>query len=130
MKSYHVHYMNKYPGGKVFSSENSIDVYCERGFHRVALRKDGGGSWVDRSKEFGALDEHSLEPIPKDSRVMKLYRKDRDDVIAPAEEHGVRKQASAQLAVDGKILSIPEYEKKGFKFEADGSLKSAPAQKE
>ena len=48
MKQWHVHYMNKYPQGRVHSSDSSMDVFDSEGVHCVALRKDGGGNLVDR----------------------------------------------------------------------------------
>lgn len=72
MKQWHVHYMNKYPQGRVSASESAMDVYDSEGVHCVALRKDGGGNLVDRSEELGCKDRHDLSPIPKDARLYKV----------------------------------------------------------
>lgn len=110
MKSWIVHYQNKYPGGRVHASENSIDVYCSEGNYRVALRKDGNGQWQDVSAEFGASDKHDLAPIPKECRFRKLYA---DGKIANAEEFEERRPVAEKLAKEecggkGKVPSEHE----------------------
>jgi hypothetical protein len=119
MLSQVAHLKNKYPGGKVLASESAIDAYCAEGRHRVALRKNGAGMWVDQSKVFGCEDEWCLEPIPKESRVFKHY----GDRVGLSEEHTERKMASAQLARDGKVPSIPQLERE----EAESRKKAAEA---
>lgn len=110
MKSYAVHYRNKYPGGMVQLSESALDVYDKNGDHVVALRKDGAGMWVDKSEEFGCKDRHDLSPIPKASRVFKV----RDGKIALDEEAEDRIAAVAKgdLLVEGrKVMSEVELAK-------------------
>ncbi len=119
MKSYAVHYKNKYPKGRVEFTEDKLDAYCSRGIHRVALRKDGGGAIVDKSKELGALDKHDLSPIPKNTRVFKLNA---DGSIGLDEQCQERAQVSSVAADQGKILSIDEYAKKGHAVDEKGSL--------
>lgn len=125
MKSWVVHYKNKYPGGHVNSSEDSLDVYDNEGSHVVALRKAGGGIWVDKSEELGAIDKHDLSPIPKNARVHKLYESGK---IGLSEEAKVRHQESKSLVVAGKIHSISEYKNHGFEVDDKGNVK-APVQK-
>lgn len=107
MKSYHVHYANKYPGGRCSGSENSFDAYDAEGNHCVALRKDGAGQWSDKSEEFGCKDKHDLSPIPKDARYMKLYP---DGKIGKSEEHDERKPNAHKYAKEngGKVPSEKE----------------------
>lgn len=73
MKSYAVHYKNKYPDCSVQSSENSLNVYSKDGDHLISLERNGHGQWVDRSEENGCSDKHDLSPIPKETRRFKLY---------------------------------------------------------
>lgn len=72
MKSWIVHYRNKYPGGRVDVSESALNVFNSDGQHCVSLRKDGAGGLVCVSKEMGCLHEHDLSPIPKDARLWKM----------------------------------------------------------
>ena len=123
MKSYVVHYKNKYPGGSVRADESSIDVYCKGGKHRVALRKNGAGQWVDCSEELGCEDRHCLAPIPKNARVHKLFA---DGKIGKSEEAAEREPVAAKLADHavggaGKVPSIKELEaaKEAFEPGAD-----------
>lgn len=117
-KGWLAHYKNKYPGGKVEFSEDKLDVFNEDGDHCVALRRRGDGSVADCSEEYGCLDRHDLSPIPKNSRVFKLYI---DGKVAPSEEAAERKKASAELLVGGKILSSEEYAKHGVEFDFKGN---------
>lgn len=110
MKSYIVHYRNKYPGGRVDASETSIDAYDSYGRHRVALRKNGAGQWICHSEEFGCLDRHDLAPIPKNSRVWKHYK---DGKIGPSEEASERFEDSKLLHVNGRIPSLKEFQDRG-----------------
>lgn len=105
MKSLYVHYMNKYPGGRVAMSESSLDVYCAEGKHRVALRKNGAGQWLCNSEEFGCEDSHDLAPIPKDARVHKLFK---DGKIGKDELHAERAPKAKALAKNGRVLSEDE----------------------
>ena len=111
MKSYVVHYQNKYPGGLVLSSEHSIDVYSDG--HRVALRKNGAGQWVDQSEEMGCVDRHCLAPIPRDARVMKLHKDGRivKDDQAEARKPVRQELADHEVGGDGKVPSIYELHK-------------------
>lgn len=119
MKSYVVHYKNKYPGAKVISSEDALDVFCADDRHRVALRKNGAGQFVCVSEEMGCDDSHDLAPIPKNARVHKLYK---DGKIALSEEHAVRKEVAAKLATDGKIPSIAECQAAGLSVDDKGHV--------
>ena len=113
MKSYVVHYRNKYPGGAVHASESAIDVYDAEGNHCVALRKNGAGQMVCQSKELGCKDAHDLSPIPKDARVHKLFA---DGTIGESEEASERRKVAKELAAhecggSGKVPSIQELHK-------------------
>lgn len=126
-KSHAIHYRNKYPKGRVTLSEDSVDVFCAGGRHRVALRKNGAGMMVDVSAEMGCEDSHDLAPIPKDARAHKLYSEaGKASRMGKAEEHDERVGYSADLAVDGKILSIDEYKKQGWKFDDSGAAIESP----
>lgn len=109
MKSWHVHYMNKYPGGRVHSSEGAVDVYNADGEHCVALRMNGLGVMVDMSEEYGCKDRHDGSPIPKESRRMKLHA---DGKIGKDDLHDERKPQGEALAKanGGKVPSIAEME--------------------
>lgn len=73
MKSAVVHYKNKYPGSQVHTSENSLNVFSQDGQHLICVEKNGHGQPVDRSAELGLPERHDMSPIPKESRVHKLY---------------------------------------------------------
>lgn len=117
--SHYAHLKNKYPGGHVVASEDSLDAYCADGRYRVALRKNGAGQWVDMSKVLGADDMFCLAPIPKDARVWKHY----GSHVGLSEEHAERTMAVAQLVVDGKVPSQKELDD----AEADSRKKAAEA---
>jgi len=104
MKSWVVHYKNKYPGGQVQASESALDVYDANGDHCVALRKDGSGQFVDKSEEYGAKHAHDLAPIPKDARVFKMV----DGKIVPDEKAAERKELAKAYVSDGKVQSCKE----------------------
>jgi hypothetical protein len=108
MKSWIVHYSNKYPGGRVSSHGQDLDVYDAEGNHRVAIR---GG--VDQSEELGCQDRHDLAPIPKNGRFMKLAK---DGKIIRAEEHDERRPNAEGMAKGngGKVPSIEELQAAGF----------------
>lgn len=122
MKSWIVHYKNKYPGGLVLHDENSINVFCNRGIHRVAIRKNGHGQLVCVSEEHGLKDAHSLDPIPKNARVWKLYANGK---IAPSEEAKERLEVAKKIMVDGRIPSIAELKKLGAGFDMQNNLLGA-----
>lgn len=124
MKPYVVHLKNKYPNGKVESSENHVDAYDANGDLRVSVRKNGAGAIVDAAGETGALDPFCLEPIPKNARVFKLHA---DGRVGLSEEAESRKASAKSLAVNGKVLSIEEYKAKGYVIDAQGNA-SAPVQ--
>jgi hypothetical protein len=105
MKAWHVHYLNKYPGGQVCSGEDYVDVYDADGAHRLAVRKNGAGQWSDVSEEMGLPDRHDLSPIPKDARVHKLQK---DGKIGLDEKHEERRAAREKLVKNGKVASIEE----------------------
>ena len=104
-KSAIVHLKNKYPGGHVEATENSIDAYDSAGAYVVAIRKNGADQFVDVSKEVGARDTFCLAPIPKEARVHKLHR---DGTLGLDEKHEER--AKHKLAIDGRVPSILEIE--------------------
>lgn len=106
MKSWIVHYKNKFPGGQVQASENAIDVYDVDGDHVIALRKNGAGMWADESEALGLSERHDLAPIPKDARVHKVV----DGKVSFDEKHEERKEARKSLLRKNKILSEKEYE--------------------
>lgn len=107
MKSYIVHYRNKYPGCAVSYSESSIQVIGSEGL-LVALAKNGAGQWVDVGEELGALHKHDLSPIPKDARAFKLYA---DGKIKLAEEGKERLEARKKyIEKYGHVPSIEKIE--------------------
>lgn len=105
MKSWAVHYKNKFPGSQVLHSEESLDVFKD-GEHLVAVRKIAG-SWMDKSEELGCKFKHDLAPIAKDARIHKL---DKDGKIGLDEMHEERKAVSASWQENGKIESQAEYD--------------------
>lgn len=115
MKAWLPHYRNKYPGGSVRISEESVDVYNSAGEHVVAVRKDGGGSWCDRSEEFGCRDRHDLAPIPKDSRIFKI---DAKGALVKDELAAEREPLVKNFVEGDKVLSCEEL-KKAKKFDFD-----------
>lgn len=119
MKSWIVHYKNKYPGGLVLASEQSINVYCNRGVHRVSMQRDGHGNMVCVSEELGLRDGHSLDPIPKNSRVWKLYASGK---IALSEEGKDRLVDARSMMVEGRIPSIAEFKALGAGVDQQGNL--------
>ncbi|MBX2986484.1 MAG: hypothetical protein KF802_01175 [Bdellovibrionaceae bacterium] len=119
MKAIAVHLKNKYPGGKVESSENHIDAYDAAGDLRVSVRKNGAGQRVDAQHETGALDQLCLSPIPKNARVYKLFA---DGRVGLSEEAAERKIAAGQLAVAGKVLSLEDYKKAGANIDEAGNV--------
>lgn len=100
VRSWQVHYMNKYPGGRVIATDSSLDVYDADGNHRVSLCKNGAGQWACASGDCGAMDGHDLSPLPKEARVHKLQK---DGKIGLDEKHEERMEARKALAVKGKI---------------------------
>lgn len=112
MKSWKVHYLNKYPGGSVESSETSFKVYDGEGKLVIAMEKGGDGGWHDRSEENGLEGRHDLAPIPKDSRVHKVVDGNigKDDL---AEE---RESLREEFVRGNKIASCAELKKEGFDF--------------
>lgn len=109
-KPFHVHYLNKYPGGNVITRDDSIDVTCVMGKPRIALRKNGAGQWVDQSAEYGCLDRHDLAPIPRDSRVFKLTREGDIQPDERAQDRAPIRDELAALPLGGpdKVPSIAE----------------------
>lgn len=116
MKSYAVHYKNKYPAAKVAFTETSLDVTSADGELLVALRIGGGGALLDKGEELGARDRHDLAPIPKNARVHKLFACGK---IGKDEHAEAREKCSKAMAVDGKVWSIEEYKAKKIKFDGD-----------
>lgn len=116
MKSLYVHYINKYPGGRVIQSESSLDVYSQSGEHVVAMRKNGAGQMVCVSEEYGLRDRHSLEPIPKESRIFKV----RDGKVALDEKAEERKESMKAFLCPqhgDKVLSCEELKALGHRFD-------------
>lgn len=116
MKSYVLHYRNKYPGGQVQASETALDVYDHKGNHCIALRKNGAGQWMDESAAQGCIDKHDLAPIPKDSR---LYKEDALGRFIKDEEFEARaKKVKSFLDDSGRfVLSCDDLKKKGYQFD-------------
>lgn len=126
MKPQLVHLKNQFPGSTFSSSENHVDVTDIDGNLRVSLRKNGAGQIYDAKDETGALEAFSLDPIPKNARVYKLYA---DGRVGLSEEAAERKLVAKKIAKAGKVLSIAEYKKAGVSLDAAGNvieLKSAP----
>lgn len=128
MKSWVVHYKNKYPDSRVVASDNSLDVYLKDGTHAVSIVKNGAGQWIDQSAEMGCRDRHDLAPIPKDSRVHKVV----EGCIGFDEKAEERKAARQKFMHEGRVLSCDELKKHGFQFcdkqklEKEGSIGAAP----
>jgi len=122
MKSWHVHYMNKYPGGYCEESGSSFKVYNGEGKLVVAMDKGGDGMWHDKSEEMGLSGRHDLSPIPKDSRVHKVVKGKigRDDL---ADE---REELRNEFERDGVIPSCEELEKEGFRFDEKQRVTKRP----
>jgi len=125
MKSWKVHYMNKYPGGHCESSECCFKAYDKDGKLRVALEKGGDGGWHDRSEEYGLSCRHDLSPIPKDSRVHKVV----DGKIGRDDLGDERESLREEFMKDGKVLSCEELSKKGFAFDDKQKVSRRPAAK-
>lgn len=119
MKSYVVHLKNQFPGGRVESSENHVDAYDADGNLRVSVRKTGAGQIIDAGHDTGATDAFCLSPIPKNARVFKLFP---DGRVGLSEESQARKAVAAEIAVEGKVLSIEAYKKAGVSFDHDGNF--------
>jgi len=140
MKSYVVHYKNKFPGCSVQDYDGGLDVYLKDGSHAVALRRDGSGQLVDRSAEYGCEYRHDLSPIPRDARVhkcvqgkvgeYKLNGKNHDamsEVVGKDELADEREKARAGLLDESgrAVLSIAELKARGWEFDEKGNVKSA-----
>lgn len=121
MKSYTLHYRNKYPKGHVQATENAVDVYDHEGSHCVALRKNGAGQWVDESGAQGCLDKHDLAPIPKDSRLFKEEVKDGAATgrIIKDEKYDERTSKIDKFLdeSDRFVMSCEDLKSKGFEFD-------------
>jgi len=117
-----VHYKNKYPGGRVSTSESAFDVYDAEGNHCVALRKDGAGMWQDRSSDLGCEHAHCLAPIPKDARVHKVI----EGKVSFDDKSEERKLAREKFLDDGKIPSCFDLKKAGWDFDEKGRVVSEP----
>ena len=123
-KSVIVHLKNKYPDGKVFSSETTIDVYNASGEHVIAIRKDGNNDWHCKSEEMGLSGRFCLAPIPKDARVHKLHKDGKIGLDDLAEERKEKRKAF-QCKDSGKIKSMDELQKGGeFRFDSQGYQQS------
>lgn len=104
MKSLILHYMNKYPGGRVHAVEGAIDVFDRSGRHCVALRSQGSGQLVCASAEMGCAHAHDLAPIPKDARLFKWQ----DGKISKDELHDARREKLGAFVKDGRVQSCHE----------------------
>ncbi len=122
MKSWVVHYKNKYPGSKVILTDSSLDVYDVKGDHVVSMRVNGAGQWTCVSDEMGCKDAHDLAPIPKDARVHKVV----EGKISLDEHHEERSKKSQDFCQDGKVLSCKELEKEGYQFDDKHRVVAAP----
>lgn len=118
MKSWAVHYKNKYPGSQVVHSEESLDVY-KNGEHLVAVRKVCG-SWMDKSEELGCKYKHDLAPIAKEARVHKLHS---DGKIGLDEMHEERKQISQSWVEGDQIESEAAYKARKAQEVAEAKAK-------
>lgn len=125
MKSWAIHYKNKYPGAHVQVTEGAIDVYSGDGEHLIAIRKNGFGQWSDESEAFGCPERHDLSPIPRDARIYK----EKDGKIVFDELHEKRREKRQKFLDDGKILSIAELSKLGHRFDDKGDHVSGPEEK-
>lgn len=113
MKSLAVHYRNKYPGGHVEQSENSLRAYDAEGKLRVRLEKGGDGMMHDMSEADGLDDRHCLAPIPKDSRIHKV----RDGKISRDELADERENLKEEFVDEsGRVQSCEELKKQGYEF--------------
>jgi|SRR5579885_1976725 len=122
MKSLKVALINRYPGGRVHSSEHHIEAFDGSGRLRVSVVKDGNGDWKDVSAENGALDKLDLSPIPKETRAMKLAA---DGKIVRSEEHEERIVNAHAVAsrFNGRVPS--EKELKAYEEKAKAEAKAA-----
>jgi len=112
MKSWQVHYLNKYPGGHVECSDSSLKAYNSEGKLCVAIEKGGDGGYHDRSEEYGLEGRHDLAPIPKDARVHKVS----GGKISRDEEADEREELAGEFLRDGRIASCDELKKEGYQF--------------
>lgn len=133
MKSYAVHFLNKYPGGSVDYSEDKLRVYDANGFLVVALALGGNGAIKDIGAEVGARDGFCLSPIPRNARVFKLLN---SGAIGHDELASSRKVSAQLLAKGNRIESIEFYKSKSDEYTVDqhGNVellkKAAPASPE
>jgi len=110
MKSWYVHYKNKYPDAHITFSDDSFEVHG-----KLALRKNGGGSWVDISEELGLPEKHDLSPIPKEARVYKVCPKSARVI---KDEDGARREKARSEFIRGeKVASCEELHKDGYRFD-------------
>lgn len=121
MKSWIVHYKNKYPGALVVAGEDYLDVHFGDE-HLIALRKDGAGMWVDMSAEFGCSERHDLAPIPRDSRVHKVV----EGKVGFDELHEERKAKRSEFLDGRKVVSMSELKAKGYEFDEKGRVAARP----
>lgn len=118
MKALFVHYKNKYPGGRIEFGDDYLDVYDADGAHRVSLHKNGAGQLVCRSEQLGCVDKHDLSPIPKESRLWKVGKKDVLDkegkkvgeleAVVKDEKYDQRLESVKKYLKDGKVCSCEE----------------------
>lgn len=134
MKSYTLHYRNKYPMGHVQATENAVDVYDHAGDHCVALRKNGAGQWRDESADQGCLDKHDLAPIPKDARLYKEEIKDGAATgrIIKDEKYDERRSKVEQFLDDSGrfVVSCEDLKTKGFDFDEKQKVTREPKAKQ
>lgn len=108
MLSYVVHLMNKYPGCRIDSSENSLKVWDDKQELLCAVERNGYGQWQD-AKAYGARDEFSLDPIPVESRAWMLCKK--DGCIKKHPDFEKRNAKGKELfKASGKVLGASEAE--------------------
>ena len=121
MKTFHVHYKNKYPDAQVVSTEKSLDVFQD-GKHLVSIGKDAAGNFKDYSKEKGCEYGHDLCPLPKRVRIYKACpisghivkdelhesRLERQDENNWCEESGCRRARSIHEIKSNPLVEVEE----------------------
>lgn len=124
MKSFFIHYKNKYPGGHVDYSHDRLDAFNKDGEHCVALRVNGAGQVYDASQEFGCRDHHDLSPIPKMTR---LYKADEKGHVIQVAEYDARLKAMPEFLDTDRVMSCEELTAKGYEFDAKQLVTKAPS---
>lgn len=129
MQSYRVHMQNRFPGARIEGGPSHLSAWSAQGELLCTVVRDGNGAWVCGKKDSGAKFAWSLDPLPKNTRAMKLYA---DGSVAPAEEYKERLEAAKKFeSAYGYVPSIAECRERGLKTEGDSrepwNLGVAPA---